>query len=228
MTDSPTQPPLCRTGLVEDELVSRTYWEAMLRRQPGLAFLRSWESAEAFIADAAHSEVDLLMVDLELPGVSGKDLIRRFKHDKPDAICVVLTSSTRPEDVFDAIRSGASGYLVKSSSPESLLSNFQNIVRDGIMLSPVVARLVVEEFLKSGSAAEPSPENKLERLTPRELEVLRAIQQFGNAKDVASLMGLSHETVRVHMKKVYQKLHVNSKNEAIAMLARGSAGSNAS
>jgi two-component system nitrate/nitrite response regulator NarL len=210
------------TGLVEDEIVSRTYWEALLRKQPGVDFLRSWCSTEDFLADASHGEVDLLLVDLELPGASGQDLICRFKQEKPDATCVVLTSSSNPEDVFDAIRSGASGYLVKGSGPEALLNNLQNIVTDGMMLSPGIARLFVDEFLKGSPATPPSAEKKLERLTPRELEMLRAIQQFGNAKDVAAKMGLSHETVRAHMKKVYQKMHVNSKTEAVAILAQGS------
>ena len=214
-----------RTGLVEDEIVTRTYWEALLKKQDGVDFLRSWGSAEDFLADADRAEVDLLLVDLELPGASGQDLIRRFKQEKPDATCVVLTSSSNPEDVFEAIRSGASGYLVKGSGPEVLLNNLQNIVSDGMMLSPGIARLFVEEFLKGGPSTQPSAEKKLERLTPRELEVLKAIQQFGNAKDVAIHMGLSHETVRVHMKKVYHKLHVSSKTEAIAMLAQGSHGS---
>lgn len=214
-----------RTGLVEDEIVTRTYLEALLRKQAGVDFVRSWGSAEEFLADAGHGGVDLLLVDLELPGASGQELIRQFKQEKPEATCVVLTSSSNPEDVFGAIRSGASGYLVKGSGPEVLLSNLQNIVNDGIMLSPGIARLFVDEFLKGGPATQPSAEQKLERLTPRELEVLRAIQQFGNAKDVAVQMGLSHETVRVHMKKVYQKLHVSSKTEAIAMLAQGSRGS---
>ncbi len=217
-----------RTGLVEDEIVTRTYWEALLRKQDGVDLLRSWGSAEDFLADADRAEVDLLLVDLELPGASGQDLIRRFKQEKPDATCVVLTSSSNPEDVFEAIRSGASGYLVKGSGPEVLLNNLQNIVSDGMMLSPGIARLFVEEFLKGGPSTQPSAEKKLERLTPRELEVLKAIQQFGNAKDVAIHMGLSHETVRVHMKKVYHKLHVSSKTEAIAMLAQGSHGSAAS
>jgi two-component system nitrate/nitrite response regulator NarL len=217
-----------RTGLVEDEIVTRTYWEALLRKQDGVDLLRSWGSAEDFLADADRAEVDLLLVDLELPGASGQDLIRRFKQEKPDATCVVLTSSSNPEDVFEAIRSGASGYLGKGSGPEVLLNNLQNILSDGMMLSPGIARLFVEEFLKGGPSAQPSAEKKLERLTPRELEVLKAIQQFGNAKDVAIHMGLSHETVRVHMKKVYHKLHVSSKTEAIAMLAQGSHGSAAS
>ena len=214
-----------RTGLVEDEIVTRTYWEALLRRQPGVDFVRSWGSTEDFLADGGHGDVDLLLVDLELPGASGQQLIREFKQEKPEVTCVVLTSSTNPEDVFDAIRSGASGYLVKGASPEVLLSNLQTILNDGMMLSPGIARLFVDEFLKNGPAMQPSPEKKLERLTPRELEVLRAVQQFGNAKDVGSQMGLSHETVRVHMKKVYQKLHVSSKTEAIALLAQGSGGS---
>lgn len=226
MTTSATPTPNYRTGLVEDETVSRTYWEHLLSTQPGVDFVRSWESAESFLEDPDHTNVNLLVVDLELPGASGKDLIRQFKRERPDAICVVLTSSSDPDDVFEAIRSGASGYLVKGADPENLLSNLQNIVRDGMMLSPGIARLFVEEFLK-GSITRYSPEKKLERLTPRELEVLRAIQQFGNAKDVAAHMGLSHETVRVHMKKVYQKLHVSSKTEAIAMLAQGFKDSNA-
>lgn len=225
MTTSDTPTRNRRTALVEDEIVTRTYWEALLRKQAGVDFLRSWGSTEAFLADPVREEVDLLLVDLELPGASGQDLIRRFKQEKPEATCVVLTSSSNPEDVFDAIRSGASGYLVKGSGPEVLLDNLQNIVSDGMMLSPGIARLFVQEFLKGGSATQPSPEKKLKRLTPRELEVLRAIQQFGNAKDVAAEMGLSHETVRVHMKKVYQKLHVKSKTEAVAMLAQGSKGS---
>jgi len=214
-----------RTGLVEDEIVTRTYWEALLRKQSGLDFIRSWDSAETFLADVAHHDVDLLLVDLELPGASGQDLIRQFKQEKPDATCVVLTLSSNPEDVFDAIRSGASGYLVKGSGPEALLNNLQNIVTDGMMLSPGIARLFVDEFLRGGPVTQPSAERKLEQLTPREMEVLRAIQQFGNAKDVAAQMGLSHETVRVHMKKVYQKLHVNSKDQAVAILAQGSNGS---
>jgi len=225
MTTNNTTAGNRRTGLVEDEIVTRIYWEALLRKQPGVDFVRSWGSAEDFLADAGRGEVDFLLVDLDLPGASGQDLIRRFKQEKPDATCVVLTSSSDPEDVFEAIRSGASGYLVKGSSPEVLLSHLQTILNDGMMLSPGIARLFVEEFLKGGTVLQPSAKKKLERLTPRELEVLQAIQQFGNAKDVAAQMGLSHETIRVHMKKVYQKLHVSSKTEAIALLAQGSCGS---
>jgi DNA-binding NarL/FixJ family response regulator len=217
------QPPRYRTGLVEDELISRTYWEALLRKHQSVDFIRSWPSAEDFMKDPIHTEVDLLVADLDLPGASGQELIRRFKQEKPEATCVVLTSSSNPEDVFDAIRSGASGYLVKSSSPEVLFSDLQNILRDGMMLSPGVARLFVEQFLKVPKKH--SGKVQMEKLTPRELQVLRGLQQFGSAKDIASQIGLSHETVRVHMKKVYQKLHVNSKAEAIAMLAQASRGS---
>lgn len=219
VNDAPITP--CRMGLVEDEVVSRTYWEGLLRKLPGVDFVHAWSSAEEFFADEHHAEVDLLLVDLELPGVGGMDLIWRFKHEKPQASCVVLTSSSDPEDVFDAIRKGASGYLVKDSGPEAMLGSLIDIVHDGIMLSPAIAHLFVREFLKGGPLLQPSPDKKLERLTTRELEVLKSVQQFGNAKDVAIHLGLSHETVRVHMKKVYQKLHVRSKTEAIAMLAQG-------
>lgn len=211
-----------RAGLVEDEIVTRTYLEALLRKQPGLDFFGSWSSAEDFLADESHSKVDLLLVDLDLPGAGGQHLIRLFKQEKPEADCIVLTSSDSPKDVFEAIRGGASGYLLKGSGAEVLLSNLQSIVSDGMMLSPVIARLFVDEFLKPAPITQAGVERNLRRLTPREMEVLRAVQRLGNAKDVAAQMGLSHETVRVHMKKVYQKLHVRSKQEALAVLEQES------
>lgn len=203
----------------------RAYLKALLGRQASLESVATWESAEAFFADPQHRGLEWLLVDLELPGNSGIDVIRRMRLEQPQTACIVLTASSNPEDVFQAIRAGASGYLVKDARPEALLQNLQDAVQDGMTFSPSVARLVVNAFLKADAAAPVEPDiSSLERLTEREHEVLQLIQRLGNAKDVAASLGLSHETVRVHLKKIYQKLHVGSKTAAVAMLAKSRSG----
>lgn len=225
MSQNPT-PPSRKIGLVEDDTIIRTYLSALLQSQPGVVSVHSWETADAFLADSAqNTEPDLLLVDLNLPGMSGIELIKHLHANRPDLPCIVLTASNQIKDVFDSIRSGACGYLVKESGPEELLNSIRNVVQDGMTLSPVVAKMLVEELVK-GNVPRPvaDPVSSLSRLTEREQEVLSTMSRLGNAKDVASHLGLSHETVRVHMKKIYSKLHVRSKTEAIAVLAMANNG----
>lgn len=209
-----------RVGIVEDDRVTRSYWEALLRNNSMVEFIAAWESAEAFFNDSRRGDVELLLVDLGLPGAGGIDLISRFKASQPETACIVLTASSDPEDVFGAIRAGASGYLVKQASPQTLLGDLNAILADGMTFSPQIAKMVVEEFLRADRPAVTDRKAAMKRLTQRESEVLEALAARGNAKDVAVSLGLSHETVRVHMKKIYQKLHVTSKAEAVAVLAQ--------
>lgn len=210
-----------RAGLIEDDPVMGAYFKALLSRQEELKSVDVWGSAEAFFADQRHQGLGWLLVDLELPGDSGIDVIRRMRAEQPETACIVLTASADPENVFEAIRAGASGYLVKEAGAELLLQNLQDAVKDGMTFSPSIARMVVGAFLRAEAAVPPVPHvSSLEKLTERELEVLQQVQQLGNAKDVGASLGLSHETVRVHLKKIYQKLHVGSKTAAVALLAK--------
>ena len=210
-----------RAGLIEDDPVMRAYLKALLSKQEELESVDAWESAEAFFADQRHHGLGWLLVDLELPGDSGIDVIMRMRAEQPQTACIVLTASSDPKNVFQAIKAGASGYLVKEARAELLLQNLQDAVKDGMTFSPSVARLVVDAFLKAEAAAPTEPQvSSLEKLTEREREVLQQVQRLGNAKDVAASLGLSHETVRVHLKKIYQKLHVGSKTAAVALLAK--------
>lgn len=207
--------------MIEDDPVMRAYLKALLSKQAELESVDAWESAEAFFADQRHHGLGWLLVDLELPGDSGIDVIMRMRAEQPQTACIVLTASSDPKNVFQAIKAGASGYLVKEARAELLLQNLQDAVKDGMTFSPSVARLVVDAFLKAEAAAPAEPQvSSLEKLTERELEVLQQVQRLGNAKDVAASLGLSHETVRVHLKKIYQKLHVGSKTAAVALLAK--------
>lgn len=213
-------------GLVEDDNMVRMYMERLLRKQAGVGVVKTWESAEAFWKSAERGEAEILLVDLDLPGQGGIELIERMRNEHPQVICIVLTSSNNPQDVFSAIRGGASGYLIKQASPEDLLRSLEGVVRDGLTLSPAIARLVADEFFRADDALSATTRRtqSFKKLTEREEEVLSALAKRGSAKDTAHELGLSHETVRVHMKKIYQKLHVKSKSEALAALAQSRMG----
>lgn len=209
-----------KTGIVEDDVVYREFVTVLLRQMPEVEFVNSWASAEAMRADRQSQEVELLFVDLELPGLGGLELISQLNQMVTPPLSVVLTSSRAAEDVFTAVRNGASGYLIKSGDPQTFQDSLKEIIHDGVSLSPEIARLLVAEFRRKApgrpSAGWPQP---LESLTNREREVLNGLAKLGSAKGVASSLHMSHETVRVHMKKIYRKLHVNSKSEALALLA---------
>lgn len=208
-----------RTALIEDDPVYRAYMAGLLGKTPGVELVHAWDSAEAMLADTRFLLVELLFIDLELPGINGLDLIERLNRLQNPPRCVVLTSSLDPGHVFSAIRGGASGYLVKTLDPSSFLESLRQVIKDGVSLSPLIARMLIEEFRLSS----PQPGGRhraLNSLTSRERQVLNSMAKHGSAKGIGEALGLSHETVRVHMKKIYQKLHVKSKSEALAVLAQ--------
>ena len=218
-----------RIGLVEDDRMTRIYLAALIQSQTDVDSVTVWESAEHFESNIQRSDLDMLLVDLELPGEGGISLIQKIHQKQPELSCIVLTSSSDPRDVFAAIRAGASGYLVKDLSPDELLGSIRSVIHDGITLSPVIAKLLVDAFLSLKVGAQDGSKREstgIKGLTPREFEVLKLISRSGSAKGAALALGLSHETVRVHMKKVYQKLHVSSKAGALAVLAQSQSNGN--
>jgi DNA-binding NarL/FixJ family response regulator len=185
----------------------------MINRQTELELVGHWGSAEEFWNDGREVTADILLVDLDLPQENGASLIHRIKKEKPDLCCVVLTASFDREDLFQCLRKGASGYLVKDSSPGELLDGIRAVAKDGATLSPVVARFLVEEFRNVSVVEVKKP--TLNALTTRELEILQNMATGQTPKDIANKLALSYETVRAHSKKIYQKLHVNSREDAV-------------
>ena len=205
--------------MVEDDPVYRAYLSGLLKNTPEIELVHAWESAEAMLADTRFLLVELLFIDLELPGISGLELLSRLIKLQNPPRCVVLTSSLEPEHVFSAIRGGASGYVVKTLDTQAFLDNLRQLIQDGVSLSPFIARMLIDEFRH----APPQPGGRhlaVKTLTARERQVLDSMTRHGRAKGIGEALGLSHETVRVHMKKIYQKLHVKSKSEALAVLAQ--------
>lgn len=224
MHESSQPHPSVRIGIVEDDRLTRMLLVEMISRQEGLVLAGHWGSSEEFWSEGSTVPLDMLLVDLDLPQENGARLISRASQQLPELACVVLTASKQPQDVFDALRSGASGYLVKDSSPRELLEGIRAVALEGMSLSPRIARFLVDEFrnVSDSSPAKPG----LAVLTTRELDILGRMSGGMSPKDVATDLSLSYETVRTHLKKIYQKLHVKTRGEAVARYAlEGSTGS---
>jgi DNA-binding NarL/FixJ family response regulator len=212
-----------RLGLVEDDRLTRSLIAAMINKEPHMELAGQWSSAEDFHVNGMDVEMDLLLVDLELPGERGSDLISKIKSQRPELTCMVLTASSKPDDVFESLRQGASGYLIKDCSPQQLLDGIRLVADEGVSFSPNIARFLVDEFRNISHQQNRRPAN-LSNLTVRERAILKHLANGRSTKDVATDIGLSYETVRTHLKKIYQKLHVNSRQEAVAVYVMKEAG----
>lgn len=204
-----------KIGIVEDDRITRMLLVEMINRQEELEFVGHWGSAEEFWKDGRDVYADLLLIDLDLPEEDGGSLIFRIKRDRPNLTCVVLTASCDPQDVFQCLRQGASGYLVKDTTPEELLDGIRTAAKDGAVLSPLVARFLVDEFRQVSVVEAKKP--SLNVLTEREMGILQNLATGHSPKDIANDLGLSYETVRAHLKKIYQKLHVKTREAAVGL-----------
>lgn len=209
---------IVKIGIIEDERFTRMLLVEMINRQEELELVGHWGSAEEFWNEGRQFPADIMLVDLDLPKESGASLIHRLKVIRPDLICIVLTASCDPQDMHDCLRQGASGYLMKDTTPNELLEGIRAVANDGSVLSPLVARFLMEEFRNISSVGEKKPSLKV--LTKRELQILQNQAIGKTPKLIAHELGVSYETVRSHLKKIYQKLHVNSSEAAVGRFVK--------
>lgn len=202
---------ILRVAVVEDDVTLRFFMEKLIQKKThDFEFSGAFESAEAAVA-LLKNKPDVIVVDLELPGVSGIEMIKQMSPHLPNTAFVVLTIHDDPKKVFAALRAGANGYLLKSSSPSSIAAGIRQASEGGAPLSQDIARLLIQSF------QEPVKEEKKEvpGLTPRESQILERLAKGMAPKEVAHELSLSYETVRDYLKSVYQKLHVRSRTEAV-------------
>ncbi|HEY1048666.1 MAG TPA: response regulator transcription factor, partial [Prosthecobacter sp.] len=157
------------------------------------------------------SKPQVVVVDLELPKVSGVELIRQLSPRLPNTAFVVLTIHDDPDKVFNALRAGANGYLLKTAKPNEIAAGIRQASEGGAPLSKEIASLLIRSF------KEPAAPQKKEipGLTPRESQILERLAQGMVPKEVSHDLGISYETVRDYLKAVYAKLHVRSRTEAV-------------
>lgn len=164
--------------------------------------------AEDALKELQELEIDIVITDMGLPGMSGVEFIKELKIVKPHIQIIANTICEDNETVFDAIRSGASGYMLKGSTPRELIEALHELYSGGAPMSSKIARKVILE-MQSETA------NEQYLLTPKEKEVLRLIEKGYSYQESAKELSVSRHTINSHIKKIYQKLHAKNKQEAL-------------
>jgi DNA-binding NarL/FixJ family response regulator len=197
--------------LVEDDTITRENIHAFLSSISEYHILGAFSDAESAIASADFSVCDILLTDIGLPGMSGVELIGKMKERYHRLQCIVLTVFEDDDHVFGALKAGATGYLLKGSRPTKLVDAIDEIVAGGSPMTGTIARKVMESFRQKERI-------QSEVLTERENQLLGHLSQGLRYKEIADVFGISIETVRTHIRNIYQKLQVQSRTEAINKL----------
>ena len=194
--------------IVEDDRLLLENLTILLGGERRITVAGSFSSAEEALPAIRSVMPDVVLVDIGLPGMSGIDLIRRVKEEQPDVDIMAHTVLDSRETVFAAIKAGASGYLLKGCTPRELIESLHNLNEGGAPMSPRIARAVINEF--QGRRIE---EQYL--LTPREREILIALERGYTYNEIADDLNISHHTVHSHIKNTYEKLHARGRQEAL-------------
>lgn len=199
----------------------RRMLEKLICKHAELELCGAWGSGEEALAALHALSPDVVVVDLELPGISGEDCIRALSAILPCTAFVVLTVHENSERVFGALQAGANGYLLKGSAGAVVVSGIQAAHRGGSPLSPEIAGLVIRAFQSQSPKKTSIP---LPSLSPRERQILELLATGMVPKEAAAELNISYETVRDYLKQIYQKLHVRSRTEAVLRFLEADAG----
>lgn len=194
--------------IIEDHSDYREGLAHLLNSTEGFNCVAKYHSVEQSLEN--FTESDVLLLDIHLPGKSGIEAISYFKENYPQMQIIMLTVFDDDGNIFNAILAGADGYLLKKTSPIKILASLEDVLESGMPMSPYVAKKVVDYFR----------DNKLIKndyqLSQREKEVLTELVNGSDSKQIAEKLFISYETVRNHLKNIYQKLHVNSRTQAVS------------
>jgi DNA-binding NarL/FixJ family response regulator len=202
---------MIRVGIVEDNTGVRRTLQALLDDTPGFKCVCACGSGEEALKVIPRDVPEVVLMDLHLPNLSGIETTERLKQVMPGLSIIMITVYTDTDSVFKALRAGACGYLLKRSSPEEILAAITDVSKGGAPMTSEIARKVVAAFQEPATA-----KTEDEGLSRREREILEALCQGYSNQDIAGRLSLSIETVRWHLKKIYERLHVSSRTEAMA------------
>lgn len=200
-----------KVAIIEDDRLFRELLVAEIGKVPGLRCVWSGERAEDALYDQGREVPDVMLMDLHLPGVQGTECIRLLKRLFPRMQFLAITNFDDPQLVFEAIRVGASGYIVKREPLARVMEAIGEVAHGGGPMSPHVARMVLQVLQEPSATA-------IEALTERECNVLDLARKGCRYAEIAAALGISKDTVRKHFNNIYQKLHVHSKAEAVAKM----------
>lgn len=194
-----------RVCIIEDDATIRDGYVYLIDNTEGFHVVSSYPSFEDAAKKLAADDPDVILLDVELPGISGIDAIPKIKKLVPESYILILTVYEQDLLIFRALGNGASGYLTKNTPPEKIISAIQEVMEGGGAMSANIARMVISSFQRN----EASP------LTRRETEILEQIATGKSRKRIAQELFIDLETVKSHIKNIYHKLNVHSKADAI-------------
>lgn len=197
-------------AIVEDDPVLRTILSEIISATPAWKLTESFANAEDALLQIPENPPAVVLMDIQLPGMSGIECVAILKEKCPEVQVMMVTVYDNNDRIFDALAAGASGYLLKEDAPERLLESLKDLVAGGSPMSSAIARKVTQHFQKA-----PPSKNQDHNLTPRELEILEQLVKGSLYKEIASNLGIGLETVRTHLHHVYTKLHVRTRTEAV-------------
>jgi DNA-binding NarL/FixJ family response regulator len=207
-----------KVSLVEDNRPLAQELEKWINDTKGLSCLSVYPTAEAALKQLPQSPPQVVLVDLRLPGMSGVELIRQLKAVCPDVQCLVLTMYSESELIFDALKAGACGYLLKRTSPGEIAEAIRQVHAGGSVMTPRIARRVLEVF--TAPAATQASTSDDYRLTDRERNVLQCMAQGQARKQIADNLAINSHTLDYVIRCSYRKLHVNCLASAVAIAMR--------
>ena len=205
-----------KVALVEDRAEVREHWAALIDAFDGFSCIGTFDTGEAALKTLPSLQPDIVLMDIQLPGMSGIECTARLKNSTPDVRVLILTASDDEELIFPALEAGADGYLLKQSSPDELHRGLLDILQGGIPMTSGIARRVADFFRQRNQVR-----NELAILSQRETQVLQLLAKGYSNKEIADKLSLSVETIRSYLKNIYEKMHVHSRSEAVAKFISG-------
>jgi RNA polymerase sigma factor (sigma-70 family) len=202
-------------SIVEDSDKLRETFTRVLDRADGFRCVSQYANAEDALKDLPQAKPDVVLMDINLPGMNGVECVRQLKKIAPEIQVMMLTVYEDTENIFDALAAGASGYMLKRTAGKELLEAIQEVKRGGSPMTTHIARKVVQSFQRSAAA-----EAQTESLSEREQQVLDLLSQGLIYKEIAEKLGISYETVHTYIRRIYEKLQVRTRTEAVAKFLR--------
>jgi len=194
-------------GIIEDNRYMRDGWETFISLEDDLNIVGSFGSCEEAFASDKMDRIDLMIMDIGLPGMSGIEGVKYIRKHHPDIIMIMATIFDDDQHVFDALKAGAMGYLMKKVNPDELVDAIRDAYRGGSPITPNIARKVIQTFHHGPGD---------EELSDRELQILEKLATGCSYSTIGKEIFLSVDGVRYHIRNIYQKLQVHSRSEAIA------------
>jgi DNA-binding NarL/FixJ family response regulator len=211
----PTTPVMIKVSIVEDDEWIRENLATQIARTPGFACAGSYSDGVVALGRIGKDAPDVVLMDINLPKMTGIECVRKLKAQFPLIQVLMLTVYEDSEKIFNSLLAGASGYLLKRTPQAQIIEAIAEVHRGNSPMSGHIARKVVQYFNQRGSA-----EKEIEKLSKREREVLERLAEGVPYKEIADNLTLSIDTIRMHIKGIYSKLHVHSRGEAVAKFLR--------